>query len=104
MCSPLIFTDYQFNDYLIYILHNKFIFINKFPTMQFLGYIICSNKNIHLTNICFSNNMKYIYAYDEFNKSIYIVQQKNNKNGHWYDINIFWNKKYNCLINKVLCY
>ena len=82
MCSPLIFTDYQFNDYLIYILHNKFIFINKFPTMQFLGYIICSNKNIHLTNICFSNNMKYIYAYDEFNKSIYIVQQKNNKNGH----------------------
>ena len=82
MCSPLIFTDYQFNDYLICILHNKYIFIHKFPTLQIVGCITCLIKNVHLTHLCFSNNMKYIYAYDEFNKSIYIVQQNNNKNGH----------------------
>ena len=79
MISPLIFTDYQFNDYLIYILHNKYIFIHKFPDMQMIGYIICYIKNVHITHLCFSSNLKYIYAYDEINNSIYVVKQKNDK-------------------------
>ena len=83
MVSPLIFTDYQFNDYLIYILNNKYIFINKFPTMQMVGYIeCCCKRSTYLTNLCVSTNLKYIYIYDELNNKIYVVQQKNKKIGH----------------------
>ena len=39
MISPIMFTDSKFNDYLIYILNNKYVMINKFPTMQIIGYI-----------------------------------------------------------------
>ena len=77
MISPIMFTDSNFNDYLVYILNNKYVFINKFPTMNIIGYIYPSlNNYAHLTNLCVSTDLRYIYIYDEFNNMIYIVNHK----------------------------
>ena len=73
MISPIMFTDSKFNDYLIYILNNKYVMINKFPTMQIIGYIYpLLNVYSYITNLCLSNDLRYIYIYDEFNNEISI--------------------------------
>ena len=73
MISPIMFTDSKFNDYLIYILNNKYVMINKFPTMQIIGYIYPQlNDYSYITNLCLSNDLRYIYIYDEFNNEISI--------------------------------
>ena len=73
MISPIMFTDSKFNDYLIYILNNKYVMINKFPTMQIIGYIYpLLNNYSYITNLCLSNDLRYIYIYDEFNNEISI--------------------------------
>ena len=77
MVSPIMFTDSTFNDYLIYILNNKYVLINNFPTMNIIGYIYPSlNNHANLTNLCVSADLRYIYIYDEYNNMIYIIHHK----------------------------
>ena len=74
MISPIIFTDSQFNDYLLYILNNKTVFVHKFPSMEVIIFISPLPKDdIYLTNVCISNDLKSIYVYDEKNNMIYVV-------------------------------
>ena len=74
MSSPIIFTDSQFNDYLLYILNNNTVFITKFPSMQITALIKpLPSDNIYLTNVCISEDLKSIFIYDEYNNKIYIV-------------------------------
>ena len=74
MIFPIIFTDSQFNDYLLYILNNKTIFVHKFPSMEVIVFISpLPNNDIYLTNVCISNDLKSIYVYDEKNNMIYVV-------------------------------
>ena len=81
MSSPIIFTDSQFNDYLLFILNNKYAFITKFPTMQVTAYICPkTNNDIYLTNVCISNDKKSIYIFDENNNMIYIVHNNEIQN------------------------
>ena len=83
MMSPIMFTDSHFNDYVLYILNNKIITINKFPSMQIIAFINPRlNKEIYLTNLCISTDLKSIYVYDELNNLIYIIHQNIYKNGH----------------------
>ena len=77
MVSPIMFTDSTFNDYLIYILNNKYVLISNFPTMNIIGYIYPSlNNHANLTNLCVSADLRYIYIYDEYNNMIYIIHHK----------------------------
>ena len=74
MISPIIFTDSLFNDYLLYIIHNKNILIAKFPSMRIIAFIRPKMKEkICLTNLSISSDLKYIYALDEFNNLLYII-------------------------------
>ena len=73
MIDPFIFTDYKFNDYLAYIFKYKFIIIRKFPEMKIHLKIDCLNKNYSLTKLIISNDLKYLYAYEENENNIYIV-------------------------------
>ena len=77
MSSPIMFTDSLFNDYLLYIMNNRIIFLTKFPSMKIVAFINPKfHQEIFLTNLSISNDLKYIYAYDELNNMIYIVHQK----------------------------
>ena len=77
MSSPIIFTDSQFNDYLLYILNKKYILIKKFPFMENIALINPSqNINEKINNISISNDLKYLYAYEEINNKIYIINNK----------------------------
>ena len=83
MISPIIFTDSLFNDYLLYILDNKIIFLNKFPSMEIIAYIKPRIAgDINLTNLCISTDLKYIYIYEEIKNVIYIVHQNGYKSNH----------------------
>ena len=77
MSSPILFTDSQFNDYLLYILNKKYILIKKFPSMENIVLINPSLVNEEkINNITISNDLKYIYAYEEINNKIYIINNK----------------------------
>ena len=77
MSSPILFTDSQFNDYLLYILNKKYILIKKFPSMENIVMINPSLVNEEkINNITISNDLKYIYAYEEINNKIYIINNK----------------------------
>ena len=83
MISPIIFTDSLFNDYLLYILDNKVVFLNKFPSMEIVAYIKPRIQgDIHLTNLCISTDLKYIYIYEEIRNVIYILHQNAYKSNH----------------------
>ena len=73
MISPIIFTDYKFNDYLCYIFKNKFIVIRKFPEMKYHLKFNCFNHNCCFSFIHISRDLKNIYAYEENEKNLYII-------------------------------
>ena len=78
MSSPIIFTDSQFNDYLAYILNKKCILIKKFPNMENIVMINPSpSKEELLTNIAISDDLKYLYIYEQINNKIYIIHRHN---------------------------
>ena len=83
MSSPIIFTDSQFNDYLLYILNKKFVLIKKLPFME---NVVMFNPSLvkeeYLNNIAISNDLKYLYIYEELNNKIYIIHHKNNISIH----------------------
>ena len=83
MISPIIFTDSLFNDYLLYILDNKTVIINKFPSMEIIAFIKPKiDGKINLTNVCISTDLKYIYIYEEITNKIYILYQNTVKGNH----------------------
>ena len=79
MISPVIFTDSNFTDYLLYVFGYKFILLRKFPMMDTIFKIYFDKDElISLVNISFCK--EYIYAVDNNAKKIYVIKhQKNNK-------------------------
>ena len=73
MISPIIFTDYVFNDYLCYIFKYKFIIIRKFPEMECHLKFNCFNHNCCFSFIHISKDLKNIYAYEENGNDLYII-------------------------------
>ena len=74
MESPFLFTDYQFNDYLIYILFGKYVIVRKFPSMEDILVINNSmHKNEILDKISISDDFKYLYIYEKTDNKIYII-------------------------------
>ena len=73
MISPIIFTDYKFNDYLCYVFKYKFIVIRKFPEMECHLKFNCFNHNCCFSFIQISKDLKYLYAYEENENDLYII-------------------------------
>ena len=83
MSSPILFTDSQFNDYLLYILNKRYILIKKFPSMENIVLINPSLiKEEKLDNITISHDLKYLYIYEEINNKIYLIHNKKNESFH----------------------
>ena len=78
MISPVIFTDYMFNDYLIYIFKKNYVLIREFPSMRIIMALNPTRDNIkeELSLLCISNDNKYLYIMEQKNNKIYIVNQK----------------------------
>ena len=78
MSSPVIFTDYMFNDYLIYIFKKNYVLIREFPSMRIVMALnpTRDNNNEELSMICVSNDNKYLYIMEQKNNKIYVVNQK----------------------------
>jgi len=78
MTSPIIFTDYMFNDYLIYIFKKNYVLIREFPSMKIAMALNPTRDNINeeLSMLCISNDNKYLYIMEQKNNKIYIVNQK----------------------------
>ena len=76
MVSPIIFTDSRFSDFLLYVFCNQFILLRKMPLMDiFLKINFDENESISLINI--SLNKENIYAVDNYNKRVYVINYKN---------------------------
>ena len=78
MTSPIIFTDYKFNDYLMYIYKKQYVLIREFPSMKKVMELnpTNNNQNEELSMLCISNDHKYLYIMEQKNNKIYIVNQK----------------------------
>ena len=78
MTSPIIFTDYKFNDYLIYIFKKNYVLIREFPSMKIVMALnpTRDNRNEELSILSLSNDHKYLYIMEEKSNKIYIVNQK----------------------------
>ena len=79
MIDPIIFTDYKFNDYLAYIFKYNFVIIRKFPEMKIHLKINYLQKNHYLSKLTISHDLKYLYAYEETDNNIYIVNNNISK-------------------------
>ena len=78
MSSPFIFTDFMFNEYLIYIFKKNYVLIREFPSMRIVMALNPTRDNINeeLSMLCISNDNKYLYIMEKKNNKIYIVNQK----------------------------
>ena len=78
MSSPIIFTDYKFNDYLIYIFKKNYVLIREFPSMRIVLALnpTRDNFNEELSMLSLSNDNKYLYIMEQKNSKIYVVNQK----------------------------
>jgi WD40 repeat protein len=72
MISPFLFTNSQFNDYLIYIFRYQYIILRKAPLMD-LVFKINFNENEYISMINLSLTKEYVYAADYNNKKVYII-------------------------------
>ena len=77
MSSPVVFTDFSFIDYLLYVFGYQFILLRKMPLMNivfkinFDGDEFISSVNISLCKEC-------MYVVDNNNKRIHIIKYKKN--------------------------
>ena len=72
MISPIIFTNCQFNDYLIYIFRYQFILLRKTPLMDLIFKINFDQKEfIYMINLSLMKD--YIYAVNNEGKKIYVI-------------------------------
>ena len=74
MISPIVFTDYQFIDFLLYIFGNHFIILRKMPSMETVFRIDIKNTFLSIINISLCK--KYIYAVEKNYNKIYIIETK----------------------------
>ena len=75
--SPVIYTDYNFMDYLIYG-YVDFIIIRKFPLMEIYKNISIANKikEVFIKYILISSNKKYIYIINNEGNKFYKISIK----------------------------
>ena len=78
MISPIIYTDAQFNDYLIYIFKKKYVLIREFPSMKIRIPFnpTLDNHNEELCSLSISEDKKYLYVLEQKNNKIYMINQK----------------------------
>ena len=78
MSSPIIFNDYKFNDYLIYIFRKNYVLIREFPSMKLVMALnpTRENRNEELTMLSLSSEQKNLFILEQNNNKIYIVNQK----------------------------
>ena len=78
MSSPIIFNDYKFNDYLIYIFRKNYVLVREFPSMKLVMALnpTRENRNEELTMISLSSEQKNLFILEQNNNKIYIVNQK----------------------------
>ena len=84
MISPLIYTDAQFNDYLIYIFKKKYVLIREFPSMKIRIPFnpTLDNHNEELCSLSISEDKKYLYVLEQNCNKIYMINQKMFGNGN----------------------
>ena len=78
MSYPIIFNDYKFNDYLIYIFKKNYVLVREFPSMKLVMALnpTRENKNEELTMLNLSSEQKNLFILEQNNNKIYIVNQK----------------------------
>ena len=78
MSSPIIFNDYKFNDYLIYIFRKNYVLVREFPSMKLVMALnpTRDNRNEELTMLSLSSEQKNLFILEKNNNKIYIVNQK----------------------------
>jgi len=78
MSSPIIFNDFKFNDYLIYIFRKNYVLVREFPSMKLVMALnpTRENRNEELTMLSLSSDQKYLFILEQNNNKIYIVNQK----------------------------
>ena len=78
MSSPIIFNDYKFNDYLIYIFRKNYVLVREFPSMKLVMALnpTRENRNEELTMLSLSTEQKNLFILEKNNNKIYIVNQK----------------------------
>ena len=72
MISPIIFTNWQFSDYLIYIFRYKYILLRKAPLMEVVFKINFDEKD-HISKFNLSLMKDGIYVVDNKNKKIHVI-------------------------------
>ena len=75
MISPIIFTNWKFSDYLIYIFRYKYILLRKAPLMEVTFKIIFGEKDtISMFNLSLMKDC--IYAVEHNHKKIYVIHSE----------------------------
>ena len=78
MVSPIMFTNWQFNDYLIYIFRYQFILLRKTPLMHLIFTINLKKEFISMIDLSLMKDC--IYAVNNENKKIYVIHGDKSKN------------------------
>ena len=72
--NPIIITDLNFNDYLVYISKNSDIIIRNLP---FLEVSLVINDLNNITNICFNEEKRFLVAIDgNDNNQVYVIKNE----------------------------
>ena len=78
MSSPIVFTDYKFNDYLIYIYKKYYVIIRIFPSMKLVMALNPTRDNFseELGMLTLSNDNRYCYILEKNRNKIFVFGQK----------------------------
>jgi len=66
--NPIIFSSYDFQDYLIYGTNNGFVKIRKFPEMELVNKSNPFNNGKSIQCLCLSLDKKYCFAWSSSNE------------------------------------
>ena len=78
MISPVMFTNSEFSDYLLYAFRNQFVLLRKMPLMNIV-FKINFERDEFITSVNLSLNKEYIYVVDDKNEKVYIIKYKKDK-------------------------
>jgi WD40 repeat protein len=78
MISPVMFTNSEFSDYLLYVFRNQFVLLRKMPLMDIV-FKINFERDEFITSVNLSLNKEYIYVVDDKNEKVYIIKYKKDK-------------------------
>ena len=81
MSSIILFTDYQFVDFMVYLFGNRYIILRKMPLMQRV-FKLDLGENTYITMLNISLCNKFIYALEKNSNKLYFIEYKkmNNQN------------------------